>query len=91
MNGKAGAKSQRSHHSPRFFLIEDQVLVRELLSRDLREIYPGCTITLAGSLEEIRSIEQKHATLSLSISPCPTAMLSSGCSDPFKRARTNGS
>jgi DNA-binding NarL/FixJ family response regulator len=67
MNGKAVAQSRLSHNPLRFLLIEDQVLVRELLSRDLRETYPGCTITLAGSLEEIRSIEQKHANFDLVI------------------------
>jgi DNA-binding NarL/FixJ family response regulator len=67
MNGKASAHSRLSSSLFRFFLIEDQVLVREFLSRDLRETYPGCTITLAGSLEEIRSVEQEHPNYDLAI------------------------
>jgi hypothetical protein len=36
MNGKAGIQNQPSPASLRFLLIEDQVLVREFLRRDLQ-------------------------------------------------------
>jgi DNA-binding NarL/FixJ family response regulator len=67
MNGKAGIQNQPSPASLRFLLIEDQVLVREFLRRDLQEVYPNCTITLAGNLEEIRLIEQKRTDFDLTI------------------------
>jgi DNA-binding NarL/FixJ family response regulator len=50
-----------------FFVIEDQAMVREFLCRELREAYPRCTIAEAGSLEEIRLIEQKGADFDLAI------------------------
>jgi DNA-binding NarL/FixJ family response regulator len=67
MNGKANRRSRLAKNPPRFFLVEDQVLVREFLSRDLQETYPGCTITFAGSLAEIQSIERQELSFDLAI------------------------
>jgi DNA-binding NarL/FixJ family response regulator len=67
MNGKATGRRQRTNDPLRFLVVEDQVLVRELLCRELRETYPGCTVTQAGSLEEIRSIEKQNPDFTLAV------------------------
>ena len=67
MSGKANNRSRLTKNPPRFFVVEDQVLVRELICRELRETYPACTITQAGSLAEIRSIEQQNPSFDLAI------------------------
>ncbi len=67
MNSPPGGRSRPAHEPPRFLLVEDQVLVREFLCRDLREAYPACTITRAGSLAEIRSIGEEGADFDLAI------------------------
>jgi DNA-binding NarL/FixJ family response regulator len=51
----------------RFFVVEDQVLVRDFLCRDLRETHPGCTIIEAGSVAEIQAFEQQNEKFDLAL------------------------
>jgi DNA-binding NarL/FixJ family response regulator len=62
-----GLPNQPPPAAPRFFVVEDQVLVRELICHDLRESFPGCAIIQAGTLEEIRSIEDEGGGFDLAI------------------------
>lgn len=67
MNADPGARSRPLVDPPRFLLVEDHVLVRELLCRELRETNPGCIITEAGTLAEIRIVEQQSPRFTLSV------------------------
>jgi DNA-binding NarL/FixJ family response regulator len=67
MNGKTQNRGRPTKASPIFFVVEDQVMVREFLCRDLQAVYPGCTINQAGSLAEIRTFEQKNTRFDLAI------------------------
>ena len=63
----SNARSMPHDNLLRFLVVEDQVLVRGFICGDLKEAYPGCTITVAGSLAEIRTIEQNDAVVDLAI------------------------
>jgi len=63
----AGARIMPHDNPLRFFVVEDQILVRGLICRDLMEAYPGCTITVAGSLAEIRAIEPNDGGFDVAI------------------------
>jgi DNA-binding NarL/FixJ family response regulator len=45
--------------SPRFLIVEDQTLVRQLLIADIQKKIPGCRIIEAGSLDELKQLDTK--------------------------------
>ena len=45
--------------SLRFLVVEDETLVRQLVIADIQMKFPGCRITEAGSLEELKKLDSK--------------------------------
>lgn len=50
-----------------FFLVEDQIILRQLLKAHLQEQFPGCRISEAGSLAEARSMAKDLGQTDLAI------------------------
>ena len=50
-----------------FFLVEDQLILRQLLKAHLQEEFPGCRISEAGSLSEARALEKSLGQTDLAI------------------------
>jgi DNA-binding NarL/FixJ family response regulator len=44
---------------PRFLIVEDQTLVRQLVIADLQKKFPGCGFLEAGSLDELKQLDSK--------------------------------
>jgi DNA-binding NarL/FixJ family response regulator len=50
-----------------FFLVEDQIILRQLLKSHLQTEFPGCRISEAGSLAEVRGLEKTIGKIDLAI------------------------